>query len=809
MKATLALPSTTKPADINQIACKHCGKACPRPAVELDGESFCCNGCSTVYQLIAEANLCQYYSFEDLKPHIPNSITEISTKFDYLADEAMAREVTHFCLPERGSVTFQIPSMHCSACMYVLENLSRFNKGVMQSRVDFIRKEVTIDWNPIVTNLKVIALLLTSLGYEPLAPNAKSKDGDAPKKNMKGLVMRLGVVGFCTGNLMLFSFPEYLGINQGGSFSSLFTILKVVLTMPVLVYGASPYWLGTWRAWRAKQISIDVPLALGISVLFVRSIIDILLGTGEGYLDSLAGLVLFLLVGRWVQARSFDHLRFDQTLDTYFPLAAKVITGNEYHFQKANTLTVGQVVEVQSEMLIPADGTLLANKALIDYSFATGESKPALAKAGERVFAGGRLIGAAVCLEVVQPLARSRFTRLWGHSSFKSKPIHTWVNTLEKAFSSYFTLIVLGLAGVTALYWSFTDPSQIWNATTAVLLVACPCALSLAMPFATHAGMQELAKRGVYIRRPDTLQELAGLQAIVFDKTGTLTDSNNLLATWQGDLLSNVDEKVIGWMARQSAHPLSQALSNQLHVDAPSPLPYAFVDFSGDGLQAMWNGKMYRLGSAKFTNTKQQKEGTWVYIQIGGQPVGGFKFQQNIRPGIRDMLLALGNQKLTLALLSGDEKRQAHFLAPYLGKAEIVMEATPLQKLKYIESLTKKGLRTAMVGDGMNDAGGFAAAHVGIAVREQLNNFSPSCDVIVEAEQLYTLPKVLRYTQKVMQGVGAGFALSLVFNALSLTLAMGGALSPMLAAFLMPVSSLSVVFFTIGWVKNSGKIFIS
>lgn len=327
------------------------------------------------------------------------------------------------------------------------------------------------------------------------------------------------------------------------------------------------------------------------------------------------------------------------------------------------------------------------------------------------------------------------------------------------------------------------------------------------MPFATHAAMQKLARYGVFLRQPQTLQELAGLQTLVFDKTGTLTQTEDNRLTWQGQPLRTQDAAVAAWMVGQSAHPLAQAL--QRHLGPPTvPLrPYGFEERPGRGLQALWCGDTYRLGSLAYATDQPERDaaGSQVAISCNEVLLGVFSFGQRLRAGVDSMLQTLGTQGYELALVSGDAQGQAALLIPHMPGAEMLMQASPLQKLAYVQAQVAEGRRTAMIGDGMNDAGAFAAAHVGIAVREHLHHFTPACDVILEAERLAKLPAVLGFCKQVLRGVGWAFGLSLVFNVVALTLAVRGDLSPPVAALLMPASSMLVVLASLGLVRRAGK----
>lgn len=807
--STLA-DSTSKTSKEN--LCHHCGKPNPLHPREVDGHRFCCDGCATVYDILDKAQLCGYYDIENEKRERPADTSSLQKRFAYLSDPDILKEVAQIYSPTLASITLHIPAMHCAACLWLLENLNRLEPAVSRSRVDFVRKELSLDWDPSRVSLQAIVMLLSRIGYEPLIERKASQAAvEGHRRYMRGLVTRIGVTGFCAGNIMLFSFPDYLGLGGEPYLEPIFLTAKILLSIPVVFYGASEYLKGAWQALRYRQVSLDIPLALGILTLFIRSLTDTFFASGPGFYDSLAGLVLFLLFGRWVQARSFDHLRFDQTLDDFFPLAATVITEEGTRFQKADTLQPGQVVEVQSGMLFPADGALLQGPALIDYSFATGESHPVLVQAGEHVFAGGRLQGKAVQVAVEKPLSRSRFTRLWSHKSFDKKTMPSFVRQVERYFVTGFNWIALGLAAAAGLYWAFHQPDLAWPAATAVLIVACPCALSLALPFATHAAMQRLARSGVFLRKPDMLQELAGLQAIVFDKTGTLTETASLSSKWHGEPLTLLQASVMAWMARQSAHPLAKTIAGNLPLPLDGVLPHAFEEYAGKGLQAVFATETYRLGNKAFAEgtsaTDPQPQSSRTYFSRDGHLLGYFEFQHRLRPGMDDMFQELEVLGLEKAVLSGDAAAEGPAMQRLIGSGTVRMACTPMQKLQYLEEQGIQGRRTAMVGDGMNDAGAFAAAEIGVAVREDQSHFSPACDVIVDADRVRHIPQVIRYARSVMRGVVIAFGISLVFNAIALSFAVTGQLSAAIAALLMPLGSITVVLSSIWLTRMASRRF--
>lgn len=799
-----------------QLACVHCGTPCPdtRIKIEARGETeekpFCCEGCKSVYQILAENDLCTYYTLSD-KPGIPLKEPALGNRFDFLDQEAIVQQLLDFASPERCRITLSIPSIHCSSCIWLLENLYRLREGVLESRVNFLKKELALSYHPQKVSLRQIVETLATLGYEPHL-SLEEYSTHTQRQSNRDILLKVGITGFCTGNIMLLSLAEYFGWQMADDavFRTVFTGLNVLLSLPVFFYGASGYLQAAYQSLRERIISIEVPLALGITTLFGRSLYETFTGTGSGYWDSLAGLVFFLLVGKWVQGKTFENLSFERSFKSYFPLAATLVRGKDPESVPVTALQKGDRIRVLHQGLVVADSMLISPQAWIDYSFVTGEAEPVEKKAGDRIYAGGRQIGPQIELMVLKPVSQSYLTQLWNNEAF-SKAKVTPVTRLASQFSRWFTWFTLALAGLTALYWHFTDQRVMWNAFTAVLMVACPCALSLSMPFTMGMVMSRFGRNRFYVKNPDVIGHLANVNHVVFDKTGTLTQSRQATVAFQGEALRTSEQQLLLAATAQSSHPLSRKVSQwlraQLGADAQGLALTSFRETPGQGIEAEIQGHAIRLGSAEFTGAasggggQPREEATdettsKVFVNLDGKGRGFFTVQTNYRPGLPTLISWLKTFART-SLLSGDRPVDQDRLKALFDE-QMLFRQNPAQKLEYVRQLQARGETVLMVGDGLNDAGALKQSDVGLVLTDDVNTFFPACDALLDASRLHQLPDLIRFSRTSIGIVKVSFLVSLVYNCIGLSWAVSGHLSPVFAAILMPVSSLSVVFFALG-----------
>lgn len=779
------------PEVIEKVTCFHCGDPC-EDTIYSNDLPFCCDGCKTVYEILNTNNLCGYY---DLNDRSAISLKDKSISFyNFLDTPDIQRKILTFASPDLSKVNFKIPSIHCVSCIWLLENLRSLNAGVIKAEVNFGKKNVSIDFNPAEVKLSELASLLAKVGY---APDISMDDGDVKDQTISdhSLVYKLTVAGFCFGNIMLFSFPEYLGLDGNDHLlRSVFSWLNVALSIPVLVYSSTSYFTSAAKSFKQKQINIDVPIAIGLLALFLRSLYDIATLSGPGYLDSFSGLVFFLLIGRWFQDRTYQSLSFDRDFKSYFPLAVNRLSDNEWIPTIIHELKKDDRIKIRNMEIVPADATLSGAEAVFDYSFVTGEAKPIKVKQGSLVYAGGRLIGKPVELILEKITSQSHLTSLWNNEVFKKTNESHYQKMLDQV-ARVFTWVVLGIALATAVVWSFYSPQQMWLVLTAVLMVACPCALALASPFTYGNMLRVFGKHGFYLKNADVIERLAAIDAVVFDKTGTVTHGSKPEIEFLGDM-DDMERAAVRQLTSSSTHPLSVIVSDFIKKETQYPV-LDFKEIPGYGVQGSINGKFIQAGSSNFVGFKGElnSDRSYVFIAVDHEVKGYFQVKIRIRPNIKQMVSRLG--KKCVALVSGDNDGDKQSMqSVFQPHTNLLFNQNPHDKLSFILGLQKENKKVLMIGDGLNDAGALKQSNVGVAVTDNTGIFSPACDGILEGVRLNQLDRFLALAKSSASILKAAFAISFFYNVVALTFAVTGHLTPLLAAVLMPVSSISVVGFS-------------
>jgi Cu+-exporting ATPase len=785
-----------------QTVCYHCGDGCISP-VETDGHLFCCEGCRQVFLLLQQNKLCSYYDF-DKQPGLKARGKFTGSRFAYLDDESVIDRLALFRSKTRINLSFSLPQMHCASCIYLLENLHRIENGVMESRVNFDRKELYVSFDPQNLSLRKLVETLAFIGYEP-SISLDAVDHKPKNKFNRTRILQLGVAGFCFSNIMMLSFPEYFsgGQIETKNLQGLFTGIIFVLSIPVLFYSAYPIFQSAWKSLRQGIVNIDAPIAFASIMTFGRSYYEILSGTGAGYLDSGTGIIFFMLIGRWFQSRSYDAISFEKQYRSYFPLGITVLRMHKEESIPLTKLEKGDTIIIRNEEMIPADAVLVEGEAYIDYSFVSGENEPVFRKAGDIIYAGGKQVGAALKLSVIKLPSESYFTELWNNDAFQSKKrlphsfIHPW--------SRYFTWVLLGIAGLTAIYWGISDQSKLWSSVTAVLIVACPCSLLLSATF-TFGHMQRILGRSkLFLKNAGVIESLAAVTQIVFDKTGTITKTGVNKIQYFGTNLNSEEKKMIRLLSAQSVHPLGRALFSFLADDIHDMEGIRdFKEVPGEGMQGVISGQFVQLGSAKFVGATwcRLTDTTVVHVSINQIYKGYFEIANDYRIGISNMMKALKRKGYALHLLSGDNDGEKHHLRELLGiQASLNFNYSPQQKLDYIKSLRSKGEKILMIGDGLNDAGALMEADCSIAISDDTSRFSPACDGILQGDRVHKMADFLGFARMNNRIVAAGFALSILYNFIGLGFAVQGNLSPLIAAVLMPCSSISIIL--VAWALSS------
>jgi Cu+-exporting ATPase len=801
MSITLAI----EPPQAAITLCRHCGSDCGAEPVRAGRDVFCCHGCASVFALLAGHGLSRYYECE-VTPGVSQRAAEPRPldRFAAFDDPAIAASVRLFDDGEIAGAVFVVPDLHCGACVWLLERLWRVDEGILRAEADLVRRTVQVWYRPARLSLREVAERLASIGYEPMVdmpadPSHPQPAARAGARSRRTLHLQIGVAGFAFGNAMIFSIPRYA---NGGAldpfFQSFFNALNLVLAAAVLVFSASGYFTAAWRALAARTITLDVPVALGLIVLLTRSVADIVSGRDAGFLDSFTGLVFVLLLGKLFQQKSIEHLSFDRTFRAFLPLSVQVEGPHGPRPTPVDRIVPGDRLIVRAHEVVPVDAQLLDAEGCVDYAFVTGESTPVALRRGATVQAGGRVVGGGLHLLALSGASDSRLAALWTNPAFSTAKASA-LTTLSARFGAGFTLIAVALACAGAWAW-WPDADMAMQVFTAVLIIACPCALTIAAPIALGTAMDMLARHGLYLRRPAVALDLARVDAIAFDKTGTLTmTSTGAAVVHQG--LSPDQWRLARRLATESVHPVSRAIAGAEETPAEG-IVSSCRETAGQGIRGRVDGHDVAIGTSDYISRQIGQivpAGDTTVVAIDGLPCGRVWIGGVPRAGMTE---AIGVLRLshTIDLISGDHPAEAPRWRPVFGE-RMSFRQSPERKLAFVTAQRAAGRHVLMVGDGLNDAGAFAAADVGLAVCETSTCIVPACDALIDGNHLRELPSLLRYASRVMPVITACFVVSLAFNAIGLTLALTGALTPLAAAILMPVSSLTIVALSAGGMR--------
>lgn len=776
--------------------CYHCGDKVIGKPVNYDTKNFCCHGCKSVYQILSENGLDNFYEFNQGSGIKPSE--EAKNLFKPLDVPEIFNDFIEFQNDSIYIVTFFLPSIHCSSCIYLLENLQKLNPKIIKSESNFTARtlQLTVKKDELLSD---IALLLDRIGYKPeLRQRSKTLSTSSYDKK---LLLQLGIAGFAFGSVMLWTFPEYLGLDSAfESFRNFSAYLSLLVSLPVFFYSASGYVKSAFVAIRTKQLNLDIPIAIGIIVLFLKSSITVIMQEGSGYMDSFTGFVFFLLIGKWFQSKTYRNMAFDNDPKSYFPLGVHKISSDETEeIILIDRLKEGDIIRIYNEEIIPCDATLIADKVVINTSFITGESDLINVKKGERIYAGSKLIGPSTIVEVARTTDRSKFAGIWNSSS-KEKPQSFALNR-ENKLTKIFLIIVFFVAVAGAISWAFIDPSEIVNIVTAILVVACPCALALSFPFVYGNALRKFGNNDLYFKNSHEIEKLNTITHIVFDKTGTLTKDKTAGVQFSNELTQEQIELAYV-LTKQSTHPYSKSIANYLSklVGVGTKLD-SLHETPGKGIEGTYDkNKSIKIGSADYVGVTQEDAESSSYLSVNGQLIGKFTFKSELRNNILSTLDDL-SKNYTISLLSGDKAQDAQLFSPLIGAFDMHFNQNPTQKKEFIEKLEHEGHRVAYIGDGLNDSEALSSATLGISVADDVFRFTPSCDAIVNARSINKMADYFKFGKYTSFALKVCMAFSLIYNTVGMAFALMGLVTPLFAAILMPLSSITIVLISTSLIR--------
>ncbi|MEQ9616742.1 MAG: heavy metal translocating P-type ATPase [Phycisphaerales bacterium] len=784
--------------------CAHCGLDVPAGLIDLSrDEQFCCRGCRAAFDLIHALRMDSYYRLRDQlgehgQPVAPGKDPAYESFDDPTFTDLYCRPA-----PDGAMETdLTLDGIHCAACVWLLEKLPRMRDGVLDARVDLRRKRLTLTWDAARTQLSAVAAFLDTLGYAP-HPSRRGADEEQRLREDRTFLIRVAAAAVCAGNVMLIAFALYGGMFSGmaAAHAALFRWTSLALGTVALLWPGAVFLRGALAALRARTVSLDLPIALGLVAGWASGAINTVTAQGEIYFDTVTMLIFLLLVGRWIQHR--QHRRAADALDLLFgltPTTARLVTETGTRSVPLEAVHAGETVEVRPGETVPVDGVITTGVTELDRSFMTGEPRPEPATEGDTAEAGVVNITGTIRLRVTASGDETRIAQLMRLVE-QSSTRNVGVVRRTDRVARWFVAVVIVAAGLTYLGWSLAGARAALDHAMTLLIVTCPCALALATPLAIVAAVGRAAREGILIRNGDALERLSKPGTIYLDKTGTLTEGRPKLTAWTGDpealdLAASAEA--------HSPHPVARAL---LARATALTEPEHAEHIVGGGVRAIVGGRTVLAGSLAFLeanaahiDTRRRAEAarfnddaaTAVLVAIDGECRGVAGLEDAIRLDARaaiDRLRALGWR---IGILSGDAPRVVARVASRLGIDPALARGgmTPEDKLGAIDA-AEGG--TVMVGDGINDAAALAAAHVGVAVQGGAEASLAAAHVYTSRPGLAPLVELIEGAKRTSAVISRNLAVSLGYNTVCATLAVAGVINPIIAAVLMPASSITVL----------------
>jgi len=805
MSSLAATTAATFPAARDRVSCAHCGLPATADNANGSGPVFCCAGCRSVYAIVHASGLQGYYAYREPGAARAVPARSVSRKYQELDDAAF--QAANCSIGEGGQASTELllEGVHCSACVWLVERLGRIVPGVSSSRLDLSRNVVTLSWDPERTSLSALGRGLDSLGYapHPLSQRALS----ATTTSERELLLRLGIAGAAAGNVMLMAFALYGGAFSGmeAQYQALFRWASLGIATPTVFWAGAVFLRGAWAALRTRTPHMDVPVSVGILAGYAGGAVNTLRGHGEIYFDSLCTLIFLLLVGRYLQQTHQRRSRSQsELLLALAPQTARLVVGDNERDVPAAAVEALDLVRVSAGERIPVDGVVARGIGNVDTSLLTGEPLPVEIDIADRVYAGTTCQTGELWIRTESAGAATRLGRLMASVETTQRERSPIVRLADRV-AGHFVVAILGLASLTLLLWLSLDASHAIDHTVALLVVTCPCALGMATPLAVSVALGRAANAGILFKGGEYVEALARPGVMVFDKTGTLTAGQPELLAWSGDSALQAPLRAIEAV---STHPLARSVqrafpANQLRVED-------LTELTQGGLRASVDGHSLLVGShallareldtlpawaERFVAEQAEASRTPVLIATDGVVVAAAAFGDALRADTKASLAALAKLGFRFEILSGDHQRVVDAVARELGidAAAAFGRRSPEAKLEHIAKLRQRGERVFMVGDGVNDAGAMAAASVGIAVHGGAEAALGAADVFTTRAGLSAIVDAALGARRTLGAIRRGIVISLGYNALGIGLAASGVLSPLVAAIMMPLSSISVV----------------
>lgn len=796
--------------------CFHCGEQVPKDSnwtVCILGieQPMCCPGCQAVAETIIDYGLENFYKHRDSyqkkgKQLLPD---DLQKKFIPYNNPEFQKDFINQTGSSERQISLILEGVVCPACIWLNTSKLQGMDGILSVTGNYTNSRLNISWDNSRLPLSEILRVISSLGYTAF-PYHKATSRNLFESERKSMLIRIGVAGVLGMQVMMIAFALYASDPESlqPAMRSLLYWLSCFLTVPVIVYSGKSFFAGALRDVRCARTGMDIPVALGISIAFIGSLYNTVTGHEHIYYDSVVMFIFFLLTGRYLEfmsrRRAFDDI---DSLNRIIPATTTLITGNNIEkIIPVSELMVNNIILVLPGETFPADGNIKDGSTIVDESILTGESQPLTRNINDKVIAGSINIESPVKVEVSAVGDKTVQAKLC-HLIEESQQQKPRLSVSADYIASWFVFLVLIIAGTVAWYWWHIDHDKWLPITVSVLVVACPCALSLATPTAVTVATSTLMKTGIAVKRSDSIENLAGVTDFVFDKTGTLTLGKPRVVTieCQDD---NEKEKylaIAAAMERLSEHPIAEVICSTCSKDDLPECKHV-TNKSGYGLSAEIEGVRYFIGSIRYINNitralikrdlssiENSNKSSVVLLANENKILCKFVLEDTIRPGARNLIEYLNSLGINTAIISGDRDQPVQNVAEETGISTIFAGLDPGEKLETVNNMKLNGARIAVVGDGINDAPILASAHVSIAMGAGTDLAKLNSDMILMNDSMDSLHETVSIAYRTLANIRQNIAWAIAYNIVAIPVAAAGLIAPWMAALGMSLSSLVVI----------------
>ena len=785
----------------NKVACNHCHLEFNENVMIKDKDNyFCCNGCQGVFHLLSDEGYDSFYDKAgDVKLTPPIEQYEDSANFNAPAfyDRFVKVDSEGF-----SHVSLIIEGIHCSACVWLNEKALHNMDGIIEANINFTNNKANIVWADNVLKLSQIIDMIRAIGYNAYPYDSTIQESHANRER-KDYYLRMAVAIFSSMNIMWIAVAQYAGYFSGMSsdIKMILNIAEGILATPVLFYSGWIFFRGAYYGLKTKVVNMDILVATGALLTYIYSLYITMFRQGEAYFDSVSMIITFVLIGKFLEVLSKKNAA--DTLDIvgkHLPSEVNILQNENIVSCKLSDVNVGDIVIVSSGEKVLLDGEIIRGSGSFDESSLTGESESVYKKEGDSVVSGTTSIDADIQFKASKDFEHSTLSNLVQllDKAIATKPeIEKLANTLSEYFSSAILLLAFLTFGV---WWLWPHNFETaFMVGISVIVIACPCALALATPVASLVGLSLGAKRGILFKEAAQLETMAKVDTLVLDKTGTLTVGKPQV---ENEIhLSNFDKNILFSLTASSKHPVSQGVKEYINCDDEYKSVVAFDNFTqlqALGIQATLKEHEFLGGNARLMQengikVEYESDKTLFFFAIDKQIVAIYELSDMIKEDAKQLIQDLQKKKIDVIMLTGDNEKSAQKVAGIIGIESVFSNQTPENKAVFISELHKKNKTVVMVGDGVNDILALASADIGIVMGSGSDIAVDVSDVILLNDSLKSLNDAFKISRTTFGLIKQNLGISLVYNAITIPLAMSGYIIPLIAAISMSVSSLLVV----------------